>query len=61
MFSLKILLVVLTLYCFIFLVSCAPPVGCYDVTKANSKSSGPVTFEKGGRFVENKGKKHFLS
>eukprot|EP00795_Rhopilema_esculentum_P000881 gene881-10632_t len=39
---------------FIDNVSCAPPVGCYDVTKANSKSTGPVTFEKGGRFVENK-------
>lgn len=37
---------------FIESVSAAPPVGSYDVTKAEDKHGGPVTFEKGSRFIE---------
>ena len=38
-----------------FLVSHAPPVGSYDVTKGTDSGTGPVTFDQGSRFAEKKG------
>ena len=38
-----------------FTVSHAPPVGSYHVTTDTNKSTGPVTFDHGSRFTENKG------